>query len=201
MADPHDELTAAELEALAQLPGREEPPAWLEENIVSDLRRMGFIATARPRTGRMLAGAAAASVILFAAGLLVGASLPAGSLRATAPPSQATTTPGGRQFVLFLYEDETYETPSAAGAAERVEEYRRWGQALARGGHLVDGVKLKDGGEVMPSGEAVPGDGLGLLAGYFILVAGDRREALQLAADCPHLKYHGRIVVREVDPV
>jgi hypothetical protein len=38
------------------------------------------------------------------------------------------------------------------------------------------------------------------LAGYFLIRAVDRRTALEIARSCPHVRYGGRIVVREIEP-
>jgi hypothetical protein len=49
------------------------------------------------------------------------------------------------------------------------------------------------GGAPLPPGEA-------RLAGYFLIRAADRRTALEIARSCPHVRYGGRIVVREIEP-
>jgi hypothetical protein len=38
------------------------------------------------------------------------------------------------------------------------------------------------------------------LAGYFIIRAADQRSALEIGRSCPHVRYGGRIVVREIEP-
>jgi len=173
-----------EIDDLKDLPSAIKPPAWLEDRVVGELAREGLLRPPRWTTRRvgLVAGMAAAATVVFAAGLLVGAWW---------HRADATTAPAGRHFMLLLYEDATYAAPATGREPERVEEYRRWADTMARAGHLVDGAELKDDAETPPDSRHV--------AGFFILAARDRREALDLAADCPHLKYRGRIEVREIN--
>jgi len=174
-----------EIDDLMDLPSGLEPPAWLEDRVVGALAREGLLRPARWTTRRvgLIGGAAAgAAIVVFAAGLLAGTWWDGAA---------ATPAPAGRHFMLLLYEDASYVAPAAGRGPERVKEYRRWADTMARAGHLVDGAELKDDAETPPDSRHV--------AGFFILAARDRREALDLAADCPHLKYRGRIEVREID--
>jgi hypothetical protein len=38
------------------------------------------------------------------------------------------------------------------------------------------------------------------LAGFFMIRAPDDRSALEIARTCPHVRYGGSIVIREIDP-
>ena len=178
---------------LRSLPRHQVPPAWLEESIVRELKARGRIRqTPAARRWIAVAGALAASVILFVAGLAAG-----GYLKR---PSAATAT--DPTFILLLYQDAGYLVPGPEGSEERVAEYRDWARDLGARGRFVGGEKLKDAAETLPPGEGSPPrePGPGILAGYFIIAASDPPEAIAIARDCPHLRYGGRIVVREIDP-
>lgn len=183
--EEHDELRS--------LPRHQEPPAWLEEKIVGELKARGRI---RPvhRAHRWLAAAvaAAASFLLFAAGLAAGNYL-------NRTPATMTSGP---KFMLLLYEDADYIAPRPGESADRVAQYRDWAGDLGAQGRFVGGEKLKDAAATLPSGEVSPPrePGPGSLAGYFIIAASDPPEAIAIARHCPHLRYGGRIVVREIDP-
>ena len=80
MTDPHDELTSAERRAFAALPREAEPSADLEDRTVALLQDHGVLAVPLRRVAGhrrriqplWLVGAAAASVALFASGMVVG---------------------------------------------------------------------------------------------------------------------------------
>jgi hypothetical protein len=65
---------------------------------------------------------------------------------------------------------------------ERVQEYVAWASA-----------ERTDGAVSSPPGEP-------RLAGYFLIRAADQRTALEIARSCPHARYGGRIVLREIEP-
>jgi hypothetical protein len=50
------------------------------------------------------------------------------------------------------------------------------------------------------TGEAAAVPGASRLAGYFVVQAEDRRAAAEIARTCPHVRYGGRIVIREIGP-
>jgi hypothetical protein len=89
------------------------------------------------------------------------------------------------------------------------KDYIGWSDRLRAEGRLKGGEKLTyDGGRVMRSsgGQIMTTDGpfaesKELLAGYFLITAGDYDEACDLAASCPHFKYGGSIEVRQVDKI
>lgn len=206
-----DELTMEERDALRALPREEATPAWLEERVVNELSARGFLRARRPaRRWIGAAGTLAASLVIFAMGLAAGRYMPAAPATPGAPASLETpaspetpAVPAGvpPRFVLLLYEDARYAAPEPAGMADRVREYGDWIRALGTGGRFVDGEKLKTAADVLPAGSGPAAGGPGLLAGYFIIAAEDRAEAIDIARRCPHLRYGGTIVVREIDPV
>ncbi|HUQ14954.1 MAG TPA: hypothetical protein VM094_02780 [Gemmatimonadales bacterium] len=190
-----DELTPDERDALARLPREAVPPAGLEQATVAALTARGLLRRPRRRFDAVLA--LAASVLLFAGGLALGRF---GGETAPAPPAD-----GRQRFALFLYEGPEYDQPAPGGMDERVEEYVTWASTERTDGTVEGGEKLKDGDDVAiePDGSsgAVPSPpGEPRLAGYFLIRAADRRTALEIARSCPHVRYGGRIVVREIEP-
>lgn len=112
------------------------------------------------------------------------------------------------QFLLLLH-----ETPAdfAAISPEQIQgiiqEYSAWAEALRRQDKLVGSHKLKDdGGRQLTrrDGKLRVTDGpyaeaREVVGGYFLVRAKDYDEAARLAEGCPHLKYGGRIEVRQID--
>ena len=89
------------------------------------------------------------------------------------------------------------------------KEYLGWGERLRREGRLKAGEKLTDDpGRAMRAagGQIIVTDGpyaesKELLGGFFLIAAGDYKEACQLAESCPHFKSGGSIEVRQIDPM
>ncbi len=194
MMQSHDELTPEERDALARLPREADPPPGLEQATVSALTARGLLR--RPRRRFPPALALAASVLLFAGGLALGR---LGRESAQAPAD------GRPRFALFLYEGPEYEQPAPGRMEERVKEYGAWARAKRTDGGVEGGEKLKDGDDlaIEPDGSAGPvasPPGQPRLAGYFLIRAADQRTALEIARSCPHVRYGGRIVLREIEP-
>jgi hypothetical protein len=38
-----------------------------------------------------------------------------------------------------------------------------------------------------------------VIGGYFVISAADYAEAIEISRDCPHLRYGGRIELREIE--
>ncbi|MCM2254667.1 MAG: YciI family protein [Vicinamibacteria bacterium] len=113
------------------------------------------------------------------------------------------------QFMLLLHENPA----SFAGVTpEQMEqvigEYVAWRVALEKQGRFVGAEKLRDEGgrHLTGTGEAfrvVDGpfaEAAEVIGGYFTVEAKDYDEAVGIAKDCPHLKYGGRIELRQVEP-
>ena len=190
-----DELTPGERDALGRLPREAAPPAGLEQATVAALTARGLLRRPRRRFGAALA--LAASVLTFAGGLAIGRF---GGETVPAPPAD-----GRPRFALFLYEGPEYDQPAPGGMDQRVQEYVAWASAERTDGTVEGGEKLKDGADVAiepdRSTGAVPSPPVeSRLAGYFLIRAADQHSALQIARSCPHVRYGGRIVVREIEP-
>lgn len=173
------------------------PPA-LEERVVQSLRRERLLAGGAPRWPRSLvwAGATAAAVGIFFAGVLIGA-----ARRPASPPEFQAT------YALLLRSGLEYqETSNAEQEQQRVEEYRAWAGGVYQGGVGIRGEKLGDDGRLLrqQAETSLPSDDLehepGVLGGFFLINANSLEEALRIARSCPHLRYGGTIEVRPIDP-
>jgi len=168
---------------LARLPREATPPRALRERVIGDLRARGLLRFARP--SRRRAGlAAAAAVALFLGGAALG--------RTTAPVSTAIGSEA--RFVLLLYEGPGYDRSDPE--ADRVAEYAAW--ARAQGARIAMGEKLGDEERVLGPAPGAAAASPEALAGFFIIAAGGWDEAMAIARDCPHLRYGGRVAVRQI---
>ena len=112
------------------------------------------------------------------------------------------------QYMLLLHETAgDFAELSAEDIQQIISEYVAWSNSLAEQGKMVGGEKLKDqGGKnlTMQNGSLRVTDGpfaesKEVIGGYFTIAADNYDEAVELAGTCPHLKYGGRIELREVE--
>lgn len=184
--DPLDERDPRLAAALSRLHGEVEPPPRVEDRLIAALRSRGDI-RGRSRAPRWLAalGVAAAAVLAF---VLLGR------------PTETVTDDA--QFLLLIAEDTRYTPPAdSAEARARVAEYGAWAGRLAGAGRLVSAGELAaTGTDVRAEGmtPAVMDPRAGAVSGYFLVRAESLAQAEQLAAESPHLKYGGTVVVRAV---
>jgi hypothetical protein len=194
MNEPNGELTDQEREALARLPREAAPPPRLEEATVTALVERGLLRrTARRRRVAGWGLAAAAAVALFAGGFFAGR-------QAGGPPADALP-----RFVLLLYEGPEYRSTAPGHEQDRVREYAGWARERGASGELEAGEKLREDADVVirPDGSVAteaPVPGAARLAGFFLIRAADDRAALEIARSCPHVRYGGSIVIREIEP-
>ena len=137
--------------------------------------------------------AAAATVVLFAAGWLAG----------RAPVDWSSASPPAPTYVLFLLGG----VESGPDEAERVEEYRAWAMRLARAGQLSAGEKLGTAAWLLDgrSGDvdlrsAPDAHRAAPLSGFFLLTAAGPEEAISIARSCPHLRHGGEVLLRPIEP-
>lgn len=195
MTPPDDDLTPDERDALGRLPREAAPPAQLEDATVAALAARGLLRPAARTRGIHPWLALVASLLLFVGGLVIG--------RLGGPPRQPED--GWPRFALFLYEGPEYDQPPLEGMAQRVEEYVAWATEKRDNGVVEGGEKLREGTDLAiepdgSTGEVAAVPGASRLAGYFIVQAEDRRAAAEIARTCPHVRYGGRIVIREIEP-
>jgi len=196
--DEHDGLDPDLELALRSLPREQRPPAPIEEHIVQTLRSEGLLRPASPALRPWLR--LAASIALLALGFASGVWWVGDR------PGSSEGTP---RFLFLLHEPPgPFEPPTPEQQRAVVDEYKAWAAAGRQSGFLLDGVKLKDDGKVLPEPGAGslsigigPSSGEPFIGGYFVVQASGYDEALRLAQGCPHLRHGGTIEIREVDPV
>lgn len=184
--DPLDEPDARLAEGLSRLPAEVEPPTRVEDRLVASLRTRGDIRTPRSRLPWPI-GLGVAAAAVFAIALL---------------RRQTSTESTEPQFLLLIAEDSRYTPPAdSTEARARVVEYTEWAGRLAGLGKLVTAGELAySGTDVRAQGNSpsVIDSRVGAVSGFFLVRAESVAQAEQLAAESPHLKYGGTVVVRAI---
>jgi len=112
------------------------------------------------------------------------------------------------KYMLILHDDPTAMAGYSAEEMQRiVERYTAWATRLAESGRHAGGSKLTDdGGQWLTRNEdrisckdAPYAEAKEVIGGYFLIDVNDAAEARQVAEDCPHLDFGGRIELRLVD--
>lgn len=112
------------------------------------------------------------------------------------------------QFLLLLHESQTdFADVSPEEIQAIIEEYRAWTQKMMEENRIIHNNKLKDepGKVLRPDGDSIiVTDGpysetKEMVGGYYIIYAADYAAAIEIAKTCPHVRYGGRIEVREID--
>ena len=175
---------------LGSLPNEVAPDAAVEQRTIAALRERSLLRSQSVRAvgARPWLAAAAIAFTAFLAGLL------------SSGPDSATPAPQA-SYALMLYGGSTGSDSSAHAA--RAEEYRRWASADHPWGRVIGGEALRDSAWTVARAKtnvtmskARTDD----LVGFFLVQAPSREAAAFLAAECPHLKYGGRVVVRVIEP-
>ena len=198
--ESQDNLNAPERQAFDRLTKEEMPPPFLEERIVEALKESNLIRS--PNRGWRLSYpqigiAFAASLALFALGIIVGTRWASGS----------SPVPGMPEFMLVLRASaQESQASSSDEVRERVKEYTAWAEDIRKTGLLIGGEKLKQEARLIRTAEGrtsvseQPSDSTeNAIAGYFLIQATDYQHAVAIAANCPHLKYGGTVEVRQID--
>lgn len=89
-----------------------------------------------------------------------------------------------------------------------IGEYIAWRHKLEAEGKFAGGQKLRDEGGRHLAGwdgdfritDGPYAEAKEVIGGFFTINAADYDEAVAISKDCPHLKYGGRIEVREIEP-
>jgi hypothetical protein len=112
------------------------------------------------------------------------------------------------KYMLLLHDStQSFADVSAEDIQQIISEYVDWREKIEKDGKLVGGEKLADEGGKhlsMQNGEIRVTDGpfaeiKEVLGGYFAIKAEDYDEAVEISKTCPHLKYGGRIELRQID--
>ena len=190
MTDDRNEPDARLADALSRLHAEVEPPPRVEDRLVAQLAARGDIVEPPSLRPWLVAAGIAAALLL-------------GVLFLRRPEIVAPATIDGQpEFMLLIAEDSRYKPPAdSADARARVAEYTDWAGRLAGGGHLVSAGELAYAGtDVRSEGRSasVVDSRAGAISGYFLVRAESMSQAEQLAADSPHLKYGGTVVVRPI---
>ena len=107
-----------------------------------------------------------------------------------------------KNFMLLLREDfENIQNLPPQEFQELVEAHMNWVKELTEKGIYKGGHGLEYGGKTINNSNMVVTDGPFIEAkecvgGYYLLEAADLDEALEIAKNCPNLKYKGKIEVR-----
>lgn len=114
------------------------------------------------------------------------------------------------EFMLLLHENPSDFADLSPEDIERIiGEYSAWRTQLEKDGRLVGGHKLKDEGgrHLSQKGDKVQvvdgpyAEAKEIVGGYFLVKAADYNEAVTLCESSPHLRYGGRIELREIHNV
>ena len=112
------------------------------------------------------------------------------------------------KYVLLLHDAlNAYASLSPDEMQQVLHKYVAWGGRLRAAGVLQGGEKLTDDpGKVMGGGngqirvtDGPYSETKEVMGGYYIIAADSYDKAVDLARDCPHFDYGGRIEVRQID--
>jgi hypothetical protein len=113
------------------------------------------------------------------------------------------------EYVLLLHSDsDVFKNLGPEEIQKIIQRYGQWRASLAEKGHAASGKKLRDGtGRVMKSGAGKPvitdgpyTEAREIIGGFFAFNADSYEQAVELAANCPHLEF-GSIEIREVERI
>ena len=113
------------------------------------------------------------------------------------------------EYLLLLHEQPSDFAGFSPEDFEKViGEYIAWRHKLEAEGKFAGGQKLRDeGGRHLAgwNGDFRVTDGpyaeaKEVIGGLFAIKADDYEKAVEIARECPHLKYGGRIELREIEP-
>lgn len=187
-----NDLSPEELNDLRALRAGPNPPAALESRVVQSLRQQGRLSR-RNILPRFLAVAAA--LLLLVGGWFGGRMFPFTHVA----PSQP-------RFILLLESSDRSAPPQITHDSQeeqaRAQEYIQWARSVRANGRSVSGERLADSGEALDlrgTADEQWKPSSGSLQGFFIISAANLAQAADLARQCPHLRYGGRIEVRPID--
>lgn len=112
-------------------------------------------------------------------------------------------------YILLLHEQPADFSQMPMDEIQAViAEYVAWSKKLEADGKYAGGQKLKDEGGKRLSGyngdfrvtDGPYAEAKEVIGGFFTITAADYDEAVAVSKDCPHLKYGGRIELREIEP-
>lgn len=188
-----------------------DPPLHLEDRVVATLKKEGLLQGVRQEKPMSMAWlslrvslAAAACLVLFAAGVLLGRS---GN---STIDSTLSSLIGNETdlYAVLLYETQDYSVAGPEAELGLYQEYNRWIAEARQRNQFVTGEDLEvdRGWLVAPSAEQPriePATGIDAnapLSGIFFLRASNDDELLSLVQDIPHVRYGGQVLVQKTIP-
>jgi hypothetical protein len=109
------------------------------------------------------------------------------------------------EFMLLIRGgDEGLADLSAEEAQQRLKTYIDWSQQLRERGQNLGANELASSGPVLrSSGGEISVDGpfaetKEAIGGYYHIQAADEREAVEIAKECPTLRYGGAVEIRQI---
>lgn len=112
-------------------------------------------------------------------------------------------------YLLLLHEQPAdFSGMSPDDIQAVIGEYVAWRRKLEADGIFAGGQKLKDEGGRHLSGyngdfrvtDGPYAEAKEVIGGFFSITAASYDEAVEISKDCPHLKYGGRIELRQIEP-
>lgn len=107
------------------------------------------------------------------------------------------------QFMLLLHEQPSdFANFSAEEIQAIIKEYGDWRTQVAAVGHKLKdegGRHLKMHNDQLRVVDGPYAEAKELMGGYFIVQTANYDEAVKVSQSCPHLKYGGRIELREIE--
>ena len=107
-------------------------------------------------------------------------------------------------FILLLKGGD-FSRYSPEESQKILQDYLGWAEKLRKQGKYKGGDELKADGRVVEvkDGRIVDGpftETKEVIGGYFLIEEPNFDAAVATAKDCPHLKYKGRLEIREINP-
>lgn len=181
-----DKLNKIEEQLFESLEREQQPPAHLEEQLVTQLKFEGHIKSNKMNNlVKWVAGVAAAGLI-FLAGSWYGQS-----------NNRSLAIAPERGYMLLLHEDENF---APGDPMEMFHEYAAWMDSTFARGVTITGQELVNESILVKSSEPLKFLGNEVdtrTTGYFILEAKSMEEALAVAQANPHVKYGGTVEVKQ----
>ncbi len=191
----HDDWGPAHRAGFDALARERQPPAELEKEVLSALRRQGLIQTIAPRVVRLALAVAAAS-LFFVVGMASNRWL---LMDSTQPGVHVDMNSEQPTFMLMLYRSP--ESLAQASSSSRETEYAKWARMH---GSVVGGEELGRVREwlprlstepTVPPAHEYPNDLV--LVGYFLVETSNMAAARAIADACPH-RTEGPIEIRRI---
>ncbi len=197
--EPPEDRSSGEDLPFGSLAEGPQPSDDLESRTVRTLRERGLIAPGSSPAWTVylkVAAALVAAVSLYSAGFMSQRIL-------EAPRAAGMAAPG---YMLLLWESDAMLAETEAAGKVIVQEYTAWAARQAEQGRLLGGEQLGNESRFVRRDEdnLVQEATLQVaeeqnLTGYFLITASGQDEALEIAANCPHLEHGGTIEIRRIE--